>query len=82
VTVLAHEVLHMVLCHVHRFKQLPRPDNSKPAQYYLYLANYAADIVVNGVIRACGDVLALPQGAILDTKLELLSLQMIKGLNC
>lgn len=73
VGVLAHEVLHMVLCHVQRFKQLPRPDKGKPEQYYMYLANYAADIVVNGIIDACGDILALPEGKIKDKKLELLS---------
>jgi predicted metal-dependent peptidase len=55
--VLLHEVLHAALLH------LPRRGNREPTRW-----NYAADIVVNGMVRKQG--LTLPQGALINEKWE------------
>lgn len=69
---ISHEVLHMALAHVYRFKSLPKPPDKSP-EYYSLIANYAADIIVNGIITKCSDFLKLPQGGIFDSNLEHLS---------
>lgn len=62
-SVLLHEVLHMALEHVGRMKA---PFKENPM-----LANYAADIVVNGIIEDNG--FSLPKDAVRDDKLKHLS---------
>jgi predicted metal-dependent peptidase len=63
--VLLHETLHMALCHIDRTKDL---DN-------LMLANIAADIVVNGIIK--DNKISLPEEAIYDDDLKHLSVREI-----
>lgn len=66
--VLLHEVLHCALIHPHR--AIGRDHR---------LWNMAADIVVNGIIRADANF-QLPAGAVLDEKLEHLSAEEIYSL--
>lgn len=63
--VLLHEVLHMALDHVERTRDL---DN-------LMIANIAADIVVNGIIK--DNKISLPKEAIYDDDLKHLSVREI-----
>lgn len=63
--VLVHEVLHCALQH------LPRRGTRHPA-----LWNYAADIVVNGIISEDGRY-QLPMGAVRNTELEVFSVEEI-----
>ncbi len=57
--VLLHETLHMALCHIDRTKDLSD----------LMLANIAADIVVNGIIK--DNKISLPEEAIYDDDLNI-----------
>lgn len=63
--VLLHETLHMALCHIDRTKDLSD----------LMLANIAADIVVNGIIK--DNKISLPEEAIYDDDLKHLSVREI-----
>jgi len=63
--VLLHETLHMALCHIDRTKDLTD----------LMLANIAADIVVNGIIK--DNKISLPEEAIYDDDLKHLSVREI-----
>ncbi len=63
--VLLHETLHMALCHIDRTKDLSD----------LMLANIAADIVVNGIIK--DNSISLPKEAIYDDDLKHLSVREI-----
>ena len=65
--VLLHEVLHAALQHV------PRRGPRHP-----FLWNVAADVVVNGIVRAAG--FQLPGDAILDSQLETLTVEEVYGL--
>lgn len=71
--VLCHEVLHMAFNHVGRLPDLPDPPDPETKQYFF---NYAADIVVNGVVLTASN-LQLPDGHIRDTDLEDKSLEEI-----
>lgn len=62
--VLLHEVLHAALHHV------PRRGPRHP-----FLWNVAADVVVNGIVRAAG--FRLPADAILDAQLEILTVEEV-----
>lgn len=68
--VLCHEVLHMALRHVSRGKYLPEPEGKESLKYYF--VNYAADVIVNGVVAQLPK-LALPEGSIRMIELENLS---------
>lgn len=68
--VLLHEVLHMALQHVDRMKDLFTRDAQSAA-----LANMAADIVVNGIVKDNG--FDVPHEAITDDKLKHLSVREI-----
>lgn len=71
VGVLCHEVLHMALGHIKRGKSLPAPQDKESLKpYYL---NYAADIIVNGIVAQLPKV-SLPKGHIRDESLENMSL--------
>ena len=63
--VLLHETLHMALCHIDRTKDLSD----------LMLANIAADIVVNGIIK--DNSISLPKEAIYDDDLKHLGVREI-----
>ena len=63
--VLLHETLHMALCHIDRTKDLEN----------LMLANIAADIVVNGIIK--DNKISLPKEAIYDDDLKHLGVREI-----
>ena len=65
--VLLHEVLHAALHHVSR--RGPR---------HPFVWNVAADVVVNGIVRAAG--FALPTDALLDDALEKLTVEEVYGL--
>ena len=63
--VLLHETLHMALCHIERTKDLED----------MMLANIAADIVVNGIIK--DNKISLPKEALFDDDLKHLSVREI-----
>ena len=63
--VLLHETLHMALCHIERTKDLED----------MMLANIAADIVVNGIIK--DNAISLPKEAIYDDDLKHLGVREI-----
>ena len=63
--VLLHETLHMALCHIERTKDLDD----------MMLANIAADIVVNGIIK--DNKISLPKEALFDDDLKHLSVREI-----
>lgn len=63
--VLLHETLHMALCHIERTKDLEN----------MMLANIAADIVVNGIIK--DNKISLPKEALFDDDLKHLSVREI-----
>ena len=63
--VLLHETLHMALCHIDRTKDLEN----------MMLANIAADIVVNGIIK--DNKISLPKEAIYDDDLKHLGVREI-----
>jgi predicted metal-dependent peptidase len=64
--VICHEVLHMAFNHAGRYKELPDPPDPDTKKYFF---NYAADIIVNGVV-ALVPGLDLPDGHIRDQDLE------------
>ncbi len=63
--VLLHETLHMALCHIDRTKDLSD----------IMLANIAADIIVNGIIK--DNSISLPKEAIYDDDLKHLGVREI-----
>ena len=63
--VLLHETLHMALCHIERTNDLED----------MMLANIAADIVVNGIIK--DNAISLPKEAIYDDDLKHLGVREI-----
>jgi len=63
--VLLHETLHMALCHIERTKDLED----------MMLANIAADIVVNGIIK--DNKISLPKEALFDDDLKHLGVREI-----
>ena len=63
--VLLHETLHMALCHIQRTEDLED----------MMLANIAADIVVNGIIK--DNAISLPKEAIYDDDLKHLGVREI-----
>ena len=63
--VLLHETLHMALCHIERTRDLDD----------MMLANIAADIVVNGIIK--DNKISLPKEALYDDDLKHLSVREI-----
>lgn len=65
--VLLHKVLHAALHHVSR-RGLRHP----------FVWNVAADVVVNGIVRAAG--FTLPTDALLDDALEKLTVEEVYGL--
>lgn len=68
--VLCHEVLHMAFNHCGRLTELPDPPHAdKLPQLKHQLFNYAADIIVNGVVLTVAK-LSLPKGHIRDEELE------------
>lgn len=69
--VLCHEVLHIAFNHLNRYSELPDPPNHPELKRYYF--NYAADIIVNGVVLSC-DNLSLIDGCIVNEELENLSL--------
>jgi predicted metal-dependent peptidase len=73
VGVLCHEVLHMAFSHVGRMDDLPDPPQKQAKQYFF---NYAADIVVNGVVLTVSK-LELPDGHIRNEDLEDKSLEEV-----
>lgn len=69
--VLCHEVLHMAFDHLGRYSELPDPpDHPELKRFYF---NYAADIVVNGVVLSVPK-LELIDGCVVNHDLEDFSL--------
>ena len=66
-SILLHEMLHMALEHIERMKDVFMTDPQ--------IANIAADIVVNGIIRDNG--MSLPDDAVYDDELKKLSVREI-----
>jgi len=72
--VVIHEVLHLAFKHVLRIDTLPDPPKHLDK---LRLANYAADVVVNGIIHSTTPAIALPDGHVHHPEMSTWSLPAI-----